>query len=243
MYGEKFFTTFSVPYGAICNVTAPLGLQIHAQTCTVAGTINASGAVATSTTSFAIGGGTGGGSGGSTAAGSAGSASYYGPATGAVAAAGGAAGAASDGAGGPGNTPSTSAQRALLNSGGGDDYSFFGGTPGKVGASSTGHTAANPGSNVVLICNSFTGTDGTHTGTINVSGVAGSDASANNTGADSGSGAGVVVISTNSIAPVWPAIVVAGGLGGGCESYTNCAAGGPGANGWYARYYPGVGPF
>jgi hypothetical protein len=66
----------------------------------------------------------------------------------------------------------------------------------------------------VLICASIVGTDGTHTGVINVSGGYGNPPSVNSTGAGSGGGGGVVILSSQQTVSTWPTLNYAVGPGG-----------------------------
>ncbi len=67
------------------------------------------------------------------------------------------------------------------------------------------------GSSVILDCAAITGTDGTYTGIIDVSGGYGGPASANSTGAGSGGGGGVVILSSRAPITTPPATYTAGG--------------------------------
>ena len=212
--GEKFYTNFTVPYGNTVTVNQ-VGLVVHATgTCTIAGTIDARG-VDTTVTSADMGGGAGGGSGGGAAAGTAGAASLQTIAGGFSVTAGGTAGASSGGNGGNGGTYSTTtgAQRAVANSGGGSDGLGLGGGAGQAGGSSGGARGLG-GLGVVLICSSITGTDGTHTGVIDVSGGYGMPPAANSVGAGSGGGGGVALLSSQTAVATWPTVYAAGGPGG-----------------------------
>ena len=77
-----------------------------------------------------------------------------------------------------------------------------------------GGAPGNGCNGVALICASITGTDGTHTGIIDVSGSYGLPPSANSTGAGSGGGGGGVILSSHAAVGTWPVIYTAGGPGG-----------------------------
>jgi hypothetical protein len=211
--GEHFYTTFTVPFGNTVTVNSNFGLTIHATgTCTIAGTITSAG----QTTSSGLYGGTSGGSGGGTSAGSAGGSSYISVAlTGATAVAAGSAGAASGGNGGNGGTPATSPIQRLgvINQLGGSDGVYASGAVGAAGANSGG-ARGNAGGGITLICQSITGTDGTHTGIIDAEGATGSPSAANSTGAGSGGGGAPVVLSSLQAVTIWPTVYIGGGAGG-----------------------------
>jgi hypothetical protein len=233
MSGEYFYVNFTVPYGNIVTVNSSSGLTIHATgTCTIAGTINT---LVSSVPTTAYGGSSGGGGGGGTAAGTAASNIYTMLGTSASVVSGGSAGAASGGAGGSGSSaPTTTWQKSWTNANSTDGL-YMTGTSGGQGGSSGG-AGGNAGTGVTLICAAITGTDGTHTGIINVSGSAGTSSVANSTGAGGGGGGGTVILSSQATVSTWPTIYVAGGAGGTCGSYTTCGAGGVGGAGWYAEF-------
>jgi hypothetical protein len=212
--GIKYYTNFTVPFGN--TVTIPLtGLTIHATgTVTIAGKIgganvgNGPGAC----------GGSGGGSGGGAAGGTAGVTSQILPynantAQAFISAGGGAAGAASGGNGGVGSQPTTGMQRACTITMGQTDGLGFGGAAGQAGGSSGGAKGSG-GTALVIIANQITGTDGTHTGIIDLSGSQGSPAAANSTGSGSGGGGGPLILSSQNAIPTMPTIWQGGGLGG-----------------------------
>jgi hypothetical protein len=221
--GEYYYTTFSVPNGNTCTINANDGLTIHATgACTINGTI-----VGQSVTASAIGGGGPGGSGGGTAAASAGSNTYFNASgAGSVAGGRGTAGGASGGSGTNGTAPSQSTQRAIFNSGDGSDGQFLGGGYSGQGGSSGG-ASANGGGGLVLICASITGS-----GTINLSGANGNNATGNNTGPSAGGGGGVFIASSQASETFGLTVNVAGGSAGSCLSYTGCGAAGTSAAGW-----------
>jgi hypothetical protein len=233
MAGEYYYTNFTVPYGNTVTVGAvegSKGLIVHATgTCTIAGTITATG---NSVIGDAWLGGTGGGGGGGTAAGNA-SAALHESFAGLTTSSGGAAG------GGAGSThagyPNNSSIRAALGGGNGFDLLNTGGSTGGQGGNSGGAGGAG-GSVVVLICGRIVGTDGTHTGSISANGIAGTAASANNTGAGGGGGGGILVLSSRASVSTWPTLSVTGGAGGACGSFTGCGAGGAGHDGWTAKF-------
>jgi hypothetical protein len=226
--GDNYYTTFSVPFGDTCTINNVAGLTVHATgACTIAGSIvtNQTGG------SGQVGGGSGGGSGGGAAAGSAGAPTYMTVAgSGPGAASGGTAGALTGGSGANGAQPTVAFQRYLYN-GIGQDGLYLAGGAGKAGGSSGG-AAGGGGLGFTLICASITGTDGTHTGTINVSGAAGGNAAANSTGAGSGGGGGVIFLSSQSAVGTWPTLTTTGGSGGSCLSFSVCGTGGNGGAGW-----------
>jgi hypothetical protein len=78
-----------------------------------------------------------------------------------------------------------------------------------------------------MVCNSIN-----FTGTIDVSGGAGHQPTANNMGAGGGGGAGYVILSANSYVANSGVIKTGGGAGGSCGSFTGCGAGGNGGDGW-----------
>lgn len=210
--GSFYYTNFTVPFGNTVNVNSNIGLTIHATgTCTIAGTINAKGNISDSVTS--VGGGSGGGSGGGTLAGIAGINTYLTNAlTGSIASSGGTAGTSTGGNGNNGATPVTGIIRVLTSNGGGADGAYLGGSEGSTGGS-TGGAGGRGASAVLLICHQITGTDGTHTGVIDVSGNVGSPPSANLTGAGSGGGGGIVLLSSQLTIPTLPTIYTAPGSG------------------------------
>jgi hypothetical protein len=211
--GVFYYTNFTVPFGNTVTVNNSQGLVIHATgTCTIAGTINARGQDTSGGLSGGFAGGSGGGSGGGTLAGTAGSNAYYTVAqTGLAVAGGGTAGASTGGNGGNGGNVNDSpalregppAQMA---------QQYLSGGAGRQGGS-TGGAVGYGGAGVVLICNQVTGTDGTNTGTINVSGGFGTPAAANSTGSGSGGGAGVIILSSKNTIPTLPNMWATGGAG------------------------------
>ena len=233
--GEKYYTNFTVPYGNTVTVGAvggASGLVIHATgTCTIAGSITATGGGATGNAWM---GGPGGGGGGGTGAGSAGGCLYSNP----MGCSSATAGAASGGAGGTLTTvPNSTTERAALDGGFGFDLLNTAGSVGGAGNGNTGSGGA-PAANVILICGAITGTDGTHTGTISANGSNGVASTGNNIGGGGGGGGGVIVLSSRAAVATWPTLSTTGGTGGGCGSYTGCGAGGNGTAGWSATFGP-----
>jgi hypothetical protein len=226
---DLFYSSFSVPFGDTCTATTALTIHVTG-TCTIAGTITATGGA------NKVAGGSGGGGGGGTAAGTAGTGSSTSPFTGGITiASGGTAGAASGGAGGAASSANTGWQNIFTATGGGADGAATGGGPGGSGGSSGGSGGAG-GYGVTLICGQIAGTDGTHTGVINANGSNGSAAPGNNTGSGGGGGGGLIVLSSQSAVSTWPTLNVAGGSGGSCGAFTGCGAGGSGAAGLTAEF-------
>jgi hypothetical protein len=204
--GDFYFTNFTLPAGDTFTVNNQMGLTIHATgTCTINGTMLANGNYAA--WSYPYGGSTGGGGGGGAAAGTAGGNEGVLPSTSGTAVLGGSAGAASGGAGGNGSTPSVSTQRRAINAGV-IDGQYMGGSAGGQGGS-TGGAGGNPGGGITLICGSIVSS----TGVINVSGAAGTAASANSTGSGGGGGGGSAILSSQAAVSSWPTIYAAGGPG------------------------------
>lgn len=116
-------------------------------------------------------------------------------------------------AGGVGHTPVTAFQRQVQANGFGLDGYGLSGADGSQGGSSGGALGYG-GVGVTLICASIIGTDGTHTGIIDLSGQFGMPPSANSTGAGSGGGGGVAILSSQAAVSTWPTIYAAGGPGG-----------------------------
>ena len=226
-FGDKNYTDFTIPFGNTVTVNSNgYGLIIHATgTCTIAGSLIGTGVAAAGN---GIGGGSGGGSGGGTAVGTAGTVNTS---TGTISNAGGTAGSAGGGNGGTGSGIPPVGIRYIFQTGGLSGGMFLGGAAGKAGGSSGG-AAGNGGIGITLICQSFAGTDGSHTGVIDVSGGPGGNAPGDNTGAGSGGGGGIIIISTRSVAPTLPTLTVAGGAGGSCLTFTGCGTGGAGGAGW-----------
>ena len=234
IYGVKYYTNFTVPSGNTVTVNAsggPGGLIVHASgACVINGTILANGSQNT-TSEHGVAGGTGGGGGGGTAAGTAGLGSYPSQAqTGYGGWPSGAGGAASGGVGGAGNSFSGNELRAFVDTLPLDGIYGQGGGGGQGGSS--GGAGGNGGAIVVLICQSISGT-----GTIDVSGAAGTNAAANNTGAGGGGGGGLIILSSQA-SETFSGLTLntAGGAGGTCGSYTGCGAGGAGGSGSLTEY-------
>ncbi|MGD0548838.1 MAG: hypothetical protein ABR991_13630, partial [Terracidiphilus sp.] len=204
---DYYYTNFTIPYGNTVTLTAP-SLTIHATgTCTIAGSILGTGQYAQG--SYSEGGGNAGGSGGGAAAGTAATPISFGNIS---PGGGGSAGGASGGNGGNAVGASKFYYRSQVNSGQNDGLGL-GGANGKQGGSSGGALGYG-GGGVTLICAAITGTDGTHTGIIDVSGQNGMPPAANSTGAGSGGGGGVAILSSQAAVSTWPTIYAAGGPGG-----------------------------
>ena len=236
MLGDYFYINFTVPYGNTVTVSNWWGLTVHAQACIVAGTINANGAeVATGGgTNTVYYGGSGGGGGGGTGSGAGGSASHWNPAGASSSSISGGAGgtAASQGSNGSSVVSwvgSLWVPLAIQAGSVSDGLTLYNGAAGGIGYGNA--TAAVGGGAVNLICGTFTGTDGTHTGSIDVSGQAGSGSTGNLVGGNGGGGGGVINISSGAPVSTWPTTNIAGGAGGTCGAFTGCGAGGQGGSG------------
>lgn len=229
LQGVKYYTNFTVPFGNTVT-SGDAGLTVHATgACIIAGTINGRGAdnggLGAASGAFGLWGGPSGGSGGGVAGGTAGNRSFGGIApsglfsTGLPSYNGGSAGASSGGNGAApttvcsGRCTYTDFQRAALQGGASQDSLWFMGAGGQTGANSGG-TGGLPGAHVTLICASITGTDGTHTGTIDVDGAFGNPSAANSTGAGGGGGGGVIILSSQATIATLPTMSVAAGPGG-----------------------------
>jgi hypothetical protein len=215
LYGIKYYTNFTVPNGNTVTISNQ-GLTIHASgTVTIAGKISG----ASVANGVAACGGSGGGSGGGAAAGTVGTTTQGLPfgtngTQGIYSIGGGTAGASSGGNGGNGSTVGTGATlRFCQASMAATDGIGFGGGKGLQGGSSGG-AGGNGGGCLVIIAPNITGTDGTHTGVIDLSGGYGSPASANSTGAGSGGGGGCLILSSQNAIPTMPTVWQGGGLGG-----------------------------
>jgi len=227
---ERWFTSFNVSAGATLVATSNNGPTIirSAGTCTVDGTISqsvntANGGGVQNEGDF---GGAGGGGGGGTLAGKGGELSV-GPG-GLPIVGSGPKGAANGGAGGNGLATATGQLHELLSGG---TFWPIGGATGGVGGSSGSGTAGGQGGAgggaVILVCNTIN-----FTGTIDVSGGAGSPAPAPDTGAGGGGGGGYVILSAVNFTAKTGTINVSGGAGGSCNSQPGCGTGGAGGNGW-----------
>ena len=237
------FTATSTTYGgdyAYHNYTVPsnvtlsvgyVGLTIHATgTCTILGTMKSFNQA--SPGSAATLGGAGGAGGGGTSGGAAGAATIFRAINWSN---GGTGGAVSGGTGGNGQyfgqtTGSLeNALRMTTNSGFGSELIFQYSGPGGLGngnPTSSGVGAPGTSPAITLICNQIVGTDGVHTGTIDVSGQPGAPSDATNHGANGGGGAGVAALSSIQAVTTWPAVYVAGGGGGLCTVPQAIAEGG-----------------
>lgn len=214
MSGDYYYTNFTVPYGNTVTSTGR-GLTVHATgACTIAGSILDTGLNNYNFGKGYLAGGAGGSGGG--AAGASATYTECDDLGGVRCNIGGFAGSAGGGNGGNwsglGGTV-TPAMRLALEAGGIGGGAWIMGTTGQNGGSSGG--AGLPGGgHIALICGSITGTDGTHTGTIDVSGAYGNPSAANSTGAAGGSGGGAIILSSQSAVSTWPNTYVAGGPGG-----------------------------
>jgi hypothetical protein len=227
---ERWFTSFNVSAGATVVALANNGPTIVRST----GTCNIAGAVSNSVNTANgggvlnegdFGGGGGGGGGGTLAA--RGGLLSVGPG-GLPIVNSGAKGAANGGAGGNAQSTTTGQFHELLSVG-----SFWpigggtGGPGGGNGSGAAGGQGGNGGGAVIFVCNTIN-----FTGTIDVSGAAGSAAPADNTGAGGGGGGGYVILSAVNFTANTGTINVNGGPGGSCSGHANCGAGGTGGNGW-----------
>jgi len=232
MSGAHYYTNFTVPFGNTVTVNSSTGLVIHATgTCTIAGTIAANGTVSGGSQFDAA---SGGGGGGGTAAGTAGSAGFLFYASVAGVTGAGTAGALSGGAGGNGTAATAAFQQMILN-GGTTGGLGLGGSNGGAGGSA-GPAGGFGGQGVTLICGSITGTDGTHTGSINANGANGGASTGNSIGSSGGGAGGVVILSSQAAVGTWPTITTLAGSGGSCGAFTTCGAGGNGGAGWSAEF-------
>jgi hypothetical protein len=220
LHGDYNYTAFTVPYGSTLTVNSSFGLTIHSTgPCIIAGKITGN-----SSNSSGYVGGASGGSGGGASAGTNGNNTYLVPGSSAIGihgnggAASGGSGANATGSGAQyGQVPATNGTFA--------DGLFLSGAPGVPGANSGG-PLGNGGTGLTVICPLISGTDGTHTGIIDMSGQAGGPAIANSTGPGSGGGGGVVILSSQQPVSIWPTVYTAGGPGGLCTVPEVVAVGG-----------------
>ena len=228
------YTTFNVSSGATLNYSSAYAVVYVTGACTINGTIGTAISVGQGG-GFGGGGGSGGGGGGGTAAGTAGTGvgPYPGLAYSATygVSAGGTAGTSSGGTGGGGNSLLSTAPAwySIVNSGASAGY-FWTGAPGGAGGSSGG-AGGYEGGGFTLICGSITGT-----GTINMSGQAGGNSTANNIGAGGGGGGGPIVLSSQAAETYSLTLTNSGGAGGSCLSFTGCGVGGTGGAGAQAKF-------
>jgi hypothetical protein len=208
--GDLYYTNFTVPFGNTVTVNSAVGLTVHATgTCTIAGTIQSRGQDFSNSHGYC--GSASGGSGGGTLSGAVGNSSSLGALG--SAGNGGTAGAASGGNGTNAfSTQTGTIQHPCQSNGIGLDGYGFSGAVGTTGGSSGG-TGGNGGGGIILICSSVTGTDGTHTGVLDVSGANGNPPAANSTGAGSGGGGGVILVSSQALIGTQPSYYQAGGPG------------------------------
>jgi hypothetical protein len=224
---EHWFSSFNVKAGQTVFCQSGNGPIIIRSTgpCTVAGTIGNTPNIDSSVGINVFGdfgGGGGGGGGGGTVRGHGGA---WTVGNGWVEiSTGGVGGAPSGGTGGNGGTPVNTQYRPLLEAGslwpGGGSVGGPGGGPG-------GGQSGDGGGAIILVCQSIN-----FTGTIDVSGGAGSPPTANNSGAGGGGGGGYAILSTSNWVANTGTINVKGGAGGSCAGFTGCGTGGNGGNGW-----------
>jgi hypothetical protein len=225
---EHWVSSFNVSAGATIYTLAGDGPTTIRSTgaCTIAGTLanspNTLPGSAGITMYGDFGGGGGGGGGGQSSPGHLGL-SAVGNALEPVAP-GGVGGAAGGGNGANGSTPGFAQYHPLLSDG---SYWPDGGGIGGKGGGPAGGQPGHGGGAVILVCGSIN-----FTGTIDVSGGAGSAPAANNSGAGGGGGGGYAILSTSTWVANTGVIKTAGGTGGSCNGFTGCGAGGSGGNGW-----------
>ena len=222
---EIWFKSFTLSPGATLVNNGGNGPLIIRATgaCTIEGTVSGSsnsGAGVTITGNGDFGGG-GGGGGGGTKAGINGKTTVV--VEGIPIVNGGFGGSAGGGNGQSGVSTAQGQYRMFLS--GGSPWPG-GGAMGGAGGSGGG-AAGYGGTPVIFICNTID-----FTGTIDVSGGNGGNATASNTGAGGGGGAGYVVLAAVSYTANTGTINTSGGIGGSCNGNTNCGTGGNGGNGW-----------
>jgi hypothetical protein len=225
---EHWVSSFTVSAGATAYSLSGNGPTIIRSTgaCTIAGTLANSpntlpGSLGTPGDGD-FGGGGGGGGGGQGAPGQPG---FFSLGNGEIPiVSGGVGGMPGGGAGGNGGSTVTPQYRPLLSSG---SYYPGGGSIGGFGGGPSGGLGGSGGGAIILVCGSIN-----FTGTIDVSGGAGSAPAANNSGAGGGGGGGYAILSTSTWVANTGVIKTAGGAGGSCNGFTGCGAGGSGGNGW-----------
>jgi hypothetical protein len=222
---EIWFKSFSVSPGAtVVNAGGNGPLIIRATgTCTIDGTIIANGSLTWGSGITGSGdfGGGGGGGGGGTAAGINGKSTTV--ISGIPVVNGGTGGSAEGGNGQNGVSSSSNQYHAFLASG----SSWPGGGAAGGNGGSGGGAGGLGGTPVIFVCNTIE-----FSGTIDVSGGNGGNASASNRGAGGGGGGGYVVLAAVTFAANTGTINTNGGNGGTCNGFSNCGAGGSGGNGW-----------
>jgi hypothetical protein len=224
---EIWFASFNVSAGAtVSNVGGNGPLIIRATgACTIDGTIIANGSnpIGGGITGNGDFGGGGGGGGGGTLAGIVGKSTQV--ILGVPIVNGGPGGAAGGGAGENGVTPVANQYMAFLSDGsswpGGGAMGSPGGSGGAVGG--------DGGTPVIFVCNSIE-----FSGSIDVSGANGGNATKPNTGAGGGGGAAYVVFAAVSYKNMSGTIKMNGGTGGSCNGFAGCGPGGNGGGGWSA---------
>jgi len=217
--GEHWYTTFTVSFGSTCTENfsnTPLIIRATGA-CTIAGTINARGFDAGQSS-----GGDWGGSGGGGGYGAANGSAAPSMTVNGIAVNTPGSGGTSGNPGGAGATPAASKQKIAQSMG--TPYPKGGG-PGGQGGSSGGAGGAG-GEAVTIACNSIS-----FTGTVDVSGLAGT-AGGSSTGGGGGGGGGYIILAAQSITNSGT-LTVAGGSGGARGTGTS-TAGGAGAAGWSA---------
>lgn len=222
--GEVNATTFTVGSSG-CTVNSIAGLVVHAT-----GAITITGTLTAQYVTTGVCGGASAGSGAGSSNGTAGVSTYANSVlSGNKTSTGGTAGTATNGTGGNASAVSTTGQRGCVNSGGGFDGLYLGGSNGVAGANSGG-AAGVPGVGVTLIGQSITGA-----GTITASGTNGGNCTGNSTGAGSGGGGAPVTLSSQTYESSWPTVNVAAGLSGTAASYT-CGLAGTSAAGYLTTF-------
>jgi len=221
---EHWLSSFNVSAGATLAVGSTFSPLIIRSTgsCTVAGTIANNPKVGGGIVLHGdFGGGGGGGGAGEFRNGNQG---WVGLGNGSEITGGGRGGVAPAGSGGNGESTNPGQYHLLLSAG-----SFWpgGGSVGGSGGSTAGGQGGDGGAIVILVCESMN-----FTGTIDVSGGAGSAPTANNGGAGGGGGGGYVILSASTWVANTGTINTTGGVGGSCAGFTGCGAGGNGGNGW-----------
>ncbi len=221
--GENYFRSFTLSPGAevLNNASGPL--IVHSTgTCTIDGAISGS---PDSGSPGIVGngdfGGGGGGGGGGALAGTAGKTTVVVPGIPIVN--GGFGGSAGGGNGVTAVSVVQGQYRMLLSSG----SSWPGGGAAGGAGGSNGGVAGRGGTPVLFICNAIE-----FSGSIDVRGGNGGNATADNTGAGGGGGGGYVVLAAVSYAGNTGTIQTTGGTGGGCNGHVNCGSGGNGGNGF-----------
>lgn len=213
LVGEWNYVAFNVPFGNTLTVNNNIGLVVRAQTCMIAGKIDATGFSHTGSAGY-CGAPSGGSAACSTGNGLAGINSFPSSAeSGINYGLGGAAGLTTSLNGANAGNQTGNGRRICSNSGGNTDYSSFGGSNGVQGGC-TGSPGGEGGSSVTLICGTFTGTDGTNIGIIDASASPGAPATANNVAPGSGAGGGIVQIASQTPVATLPAIYTAASAGG-----------------------------